>query len=64
MFIIEEILNSLHGFITNIIDEILELVMIGWRELSGVSIDGSYEGSGGLGEVRIELFEVLVHLGD
>lgn len=64
MLVTEEILDSLHGLIADICDEILELGVIGWSELPRMSVDGSYEGGRCLAEVGVKLLYVLVHLWD
>ena len=64
MFKIEEILDPLHGLVTNIIDKIFKLFCVGGSELPGMRVDGSDEGSGGLVEVGVQLFKMFVHLGD
>ena len=51
MFKVEEILDPLHSLVANIIDEIFKLFCIGGGELTGMRVNGSDEGGGGLVEV-------------
>ena len=62
VFKVEEILDPLHSLVANIIDEIFKLFCIGGGELTGMRVNGSDEGGGGLVEVGMQLFEMFVHL--
>jgi len=64
VFIIEEILDPLHGLVANVKDEIFKLLGVGGGELPGVGVNGRDEGGGRLVEVGVQLLQVLVHLGD
>lgn len=53
MPVIKEILYSLHGIISNIVDKIFKLLCVSWGELSGMCVDGGDESGCGLVEVGV-----------